>query len=355
MKTWWKTAVSGLAVSCLLVSVIGCGGQPSNQPSAQSGTAGNKDIQERKIKLSIGLVEEHPEGIAGKKFKEIVEKNSGGKFQVSVYFNNQLGDDKKVADSLASGTLEFGVISTSPLTASVKEFGVFDLPFVFNTEKEADAVLDGPVGKSLLDKLPAHRIVGLGYWENGFRNLTNSKRPVATLEDFKGLKIRTIPNEVHLDVFKAIGANPTPMPFTELFTAMESKTIDGQENPLTVIESNKFYEVQSYLSISKHLYTPFIFLGSKKFWDQLSDQERKIIQDAVIESGKFERELIRGENKKSLDNLKAKGMKVSEISEAETKKIQDVVKPVIDKYSKSLGEDLVKQMMDEIQKARGQK
>ncbi|ALS23039.1 MULTISPECIES: TRAP transporter substrate-binding protein [Paenibacillus] len=355
MKSLWKKAISGLVVFGLLISVIGCGGGQNNNTTVQSGTSENKGISERKFKLSVGLTEDHPEGVGGKKFKEIVEKNSGGKFQVNVYFNNQLGDDKKVSDSLQSGTVELGIISTSPLTASVKEFGIFDLPFIFNNEKEADAVLDGTVGKTLLDKLPAHNLIGLGYWENGFRNLTNSKKPVATLEDFKGLKIRTIPNQVHLDVFKALGANPTPMPFSELFTAMESKTIDGQENPLTAIQSSKFYEVQSHLSLSKHLYTPFIFMASKKFWDKLNDQEKKILQDAVIEAGKFQRELNREETKKSLEYLKNKGMQVSEFSNEETKKIQEAVKPVIDKYSKELGEELVKKMFDEIQKVRGEK
>jgi TRAP-type C4-dicarboxylate transport system substrate-binding protein len=204
MKKWLKRAASSLIVSSLVITVIGCGAKQSNTPAAQptstATTADNNGIKERKFRLSIGLVEDHPEGQGGKKFKEIVEKNSGGKFQVTVFFNNQLGDDKQVSDSVSAGTLDFGVISTSPLISSVKEFGIFDLPFIFNNEKEADAVLDGTVGKTMLEKLPADKLIGLGYWENGFRNLTNSKKPVATLEDFKGLKIRTIPNQIHLDV-----------------------------------------------------------------------------------------------------------------------------------------------------------
>ncbi|MEW9673678.1 TRAP transporter substrate-binding protein [Ammoniphilus sp. 3BR4] len=358
MKKWRKKLTSYLVVSSFLVAVVGCGAQEtpqsSTQPAAQPVATESKSIQERKFKLGVGLKEDHPEGLGAKKFKEIVEKNTGGKFQVDLFFNNQLGDDKQTADNLRAGVQELGVISTSPLASIVKEFGIFDFPFVFNSEKEADAVLDGPVGKALLDKLPANGLIGLGYWENGFRNLTNSKKPVATLEDFSGLKVRTMPNPVHLDVFKALGTNPTPMPFSELFTAMESKTIDGQENPLATIESNAFNEVQSYLSLTKHVYTPFIFMASPKFWDQLSDDEKKIIQDAVIEAGKYERELNREQNKKSLENLKTKGMTVTEISNGEVAKIQSAVKPVIDKYSKELGEELVKQMFEEVEKAKGQ-
>jgi tripartite ATP-independent transporter DctP family solute receptor len=358
LKKIWKQAVSGLAVLSLLLTVIGCGAGQSKKPTAQPASmasATTTDVKDREIKLAIVLQENHPQGLGGKKFKELIEKNSNGKIKVSAYYNGVLGDDKKAVESLRGGTIELTVVPTSILSGTVKEFGVLDLPFIFNNEQEADIVLDGAVGKALIDKLPTHDLVGLGYWENGFRNITNSKRPVTTLEDFKGLKIRTLQNAVHIEVFKALGTNPVPMAFTELYTALDTHTIDGEENPLKTIETSKFYEVQSQLSLSRHLYTPFIFLAGKKFWDQLSDDEKKMLQDAAIEAGKYQRELNREENKKSLENLKAKGMKVSEISEAEMNKIKAAVKPVIDNHAKSLGEDLVKQMFDELQKIRTQK
>jgi len=347
MKKWVKHLVVSLVVSSLLFAVAGCG----SGGDAQSASG----IQERTIKAGIGLNEDHPQGQALKKFKEIVEQKSGGKLKVQTYFSAQLGDDLKMTEALKAGLQEITIPSTSPLVGTVKEFGIFDFPFVFNDPKEADAVLDGPLGQKLLEKLPQHGLIGLCYWENGFRNLTNSKHPVATAEGFKGLKIRTMQNEVHIDAFKALGANPTPMPFSEVYSALESGTADGQENPLATIESSKFNEVQKYLSLTNHVYTPFVFLVSKKFWDQLSEEEKKILKDAAIEAGKFERELNREQNRKSLESLRQKGMQVNEFSEEEREKVQAIIKPVINKYSKKYGEDLVKQMYDEVNKVRGQK
>lgn len=347
MQKWVKKLGIGLVVLSLVFALAGCG-------SGSQGGKASSGIQERTIKAGIGLNEDHPQGQALKKFKEIVEQKSGGKLKVQTYFSAQLGDDLKMTEALKAGLQEITIPSTSPLVGTVKEFGIFDFPFVFNDPKEADAVLDGPLGQKLLEKLPQHGLIGLCYWENGFRNLTNNKHPVATAEDFKGLKIRTMQNEVHIDAFKALGANPTPMPFSEVYSALESGTIDGQENPLATIESSKYNEVQKYLSLTNHVYTPFVFLVSKKFWDQLSEEEKKILKDAAIEAGKYERRLNREQNQKSLENLKQKGMQVNEFSEEERKKVQAIIKPVIDKYSKKYGEDLVKQMYDEVNKVRNQ-
>jgi len=352
MKKGIKKAAIYLIISSIILAVFGCGSQKTVETSAKNKAEPAGSIQERRFKLGVGLDEKHSEGQGAQKFKEIVEKNSNGKFNVSLYYNNQLGDDKQTIDNLIGGTQELGVISTSPLASTVKEFGIFDFPFVFNNEQEAYTILDGEVGKTLLDKLPSHGLIGLGYWENGFRNLTNSKHPVSTLEDFKGLKIRTMPNKVHLDVFSALGANPTPMAFSEVFTALDSKTIDGQENPLPTIEIHKFNEVQPYLSMTNHVYTPFIFMASKKFWDGLSDEEKKIIQEAVIEAGKYQRKLNIEQNKKSLENLKAAGMQVNEVSDEEKEKIKAVIKPVIEQHSKEIGEDLTQKMYAEVEKAR---
>ncbi|MBP1931367.1 TRAP transporter substrate-binding protein [Ammoniphilus resinae] len=349
-----RKLASFLVISSLLVTAVGCGGGQDDKTSAQpaSGNDTASGIQDRKIKLGIGLNEDHPEAFGARKFKEIVEEKTAGKIKVDLFYSNTLGDDQKMAEALKGGLQELTVISTSPLAPTVKEFGIFDFPFVFNTGEEADAVLDGPVGQAVLDKLPEQGWIGLAYWENGFRNLTNSKHPVAKLEDFEGLKIRTMQNQVHLDVFKQLGANPTPMAFSEVFTAMESKAIDGQENPFPTIESNKFNEVQTYLSVTNHVYTPFIFLAGKPFWDKLSDEEKQILQDAAKEAGKVERQLNREQNVKSLENLKAAGMQVNEVSPEEKARIQEAIKPVIDKYSKELGEDLVKQMFEEVEKLR---
>ncbi|MGG6439738.1 TRAP transporter substrate-binding protein [Saccharococcus caldoxylosilyticus] len=341
-----KFIVSLLSVGLLFLSACG-----SN--ATQGGTkSNNHGIQERIIKAGIGLNEDHPEGQGLLKFKEIVEKKSGGKLKVQTYFSATLGDDLKMTEALQSGTQEITIPSTSPLVGIVKEFGIFDFPFLFNTAEEADAILDGPIGKKLLEKLPEHGLIGLAYWENGFRNVTNSKHPINTIDDFKGLKLRTMQNQVHIDAFKKLGANPTPMAFSEVFTALESKTVDGQENPLATIKSNKYYEVQDYLSLTKHVYTPFVFLVSKKFWDSLSPEEQKILQDAAVEAGKYQRELSRQEDKKALEELKKTGIKINEVSDGERKKMEEAIKPVIDKYAKEFGEDLVNEMYSKLEKIR---
>ena len=355
MRKFVKKFAVGIVIPCLLV-LSACGGgntQEASKPAEPSKEpAATETIKERTIKAGIGLNEDHPQGQGLKKFAELVDQKSGGKLKVQNFYAAQLGDDQKMTDALKAGTQEITIPSTSPLVGMVKEFGIFDFPFLFNNGEEADKVLDGPVGQKVMEKLPEHGLVGLTYWENGFRNLTNSQRPVATAADFNGLKIRTMQNQVHLEAFQALGANPTPMAFSEVFTALESKTVDGQENPLATIESNKFYEVQPYLSLTQHVYTPFAFLASKKFWDQLSDEEKKILQDSAIEAGAYQRELNRSVNGEALERLKAAGMEANEVTAEEKAKMNEIVKPVIDKFAKEIGQDLVNELYSEIDKAR---
>jgi len=179
--------------------------------------------------------------------------------------------------------------STTTLVGIVKEFGVFDFPFLLANEQEADALFDGPIGKRLLDRLPEHGLVGLAYWENGFRNVTNSKRTDHASGRSRRPEDRVMQNPVYLETFKTVGANPVPMAFGELFTALETKTVDAQENPYSIILGNKFNEVQKYLSITRHSYNAFIVLMSKNFWDKLSPAEKQIMQEAAAEARTYER------------------------------------------------------------------
>jgi tripartite ATP-independent transporter DctP family solute receptor len=245
--------------------------------------------------------------------------------------------------------------STTTLAGIVKEFGVFDFSFLFANEAEADAMLDGPIGKRLLERLPQHGLVGLAYWENGFRNVTNSKRPITRYEDLAGLKIRVMQNPVYLETFKAVDANPVPMAFGELFTALETKTVDAQENPYSIILGNKFNEVQKYLSITRHTYNAFIVLMSKKFWDGLSPAEKQIVQDAAIEARTYERQVARAAASKDLAELKAKGMQVNELSAAELARMRALLKPVSDKFAASYDPAFMRDFnaeMDRIRKAK---
>jgi len=319
---------------------------------AVAGVAAAADVKPRLIRFGYGLNEESVQGRAARFLAQELEKVSDGKLKMKTFGSANLGSDEQMQGALAGGAQEMMVGSTAPLAGMVKEFGVFDLPFLFNSEKEADAVLDGPLGQDLLKKLEAKGLVGLVYWENGFRNMTNSKRPITRAEDLQGIKLRVMQNQIALGVFNTLGANAVPMPFSELFTALETRTVDGQENPITTIQSSKFYEVQPFLTITRHVYTPWVVLASKKWWDTLSPDEQKLIRQAAAASRDFERKDSRADSTKAMTTLEQAGMKINTVTPEEVARMRQKVQPVVDKYTQELGPELVRQLNDEIQKAR---
>jgi TRAP-type transport system periplasmic protein len=310
-------------------------------------------FSDRNIKISNGVNEDHPAGLGVKRMQEVLNAKTGGKLKITAFWGGSAGGDLQATQALRAGTQEMVCTSSSPLVGIVKELGVFDLPFLFANEKEADAVLDGPAGKYFNQKLEAAGLVNLAYWENGFRNLTNSKRPVTKLEDFDGVKVRVMQNNIFLDTFKTLGTNAVPMAFGEVFTALETKTIDGQENPYVTIETSKLNEVQKYLSITRHAYTPFLLLYSKKLWDQLNPQEQAVLREAAIEGQKVQRAANRSLNEKSLESLKAKGMLVNEISIPEQTRLRTKVLTVYEKHLPTIGAEAVNIVTDTLKKMRG--
>lgn len=290
-------------------------------------------IQERTIRWGHLNNTDHPVSKGVQKFVEIVAAKSGGKLKVREFPANQLGSEMQQQSALRAGTQEMQSPATTSLVGIVKDYGLLDFPFIVSTPQQADALLDGPLGSALLAKLPEKGLVGLAYWDLGFRNVTNSKRPITKGEDLEGIKIRVIPNPVYLETFKAFNANPLPMSFSELYSALETNTVDGQENPFSVILSNKFYEVQKYLSVTNHTYSTNIILISKKFWDTLSTEEQKILQDAAIEARDFQRKVSREQAQSAISDLKAKGMAVNDIAPAELARMLDKTKPIAAKFS----------------------
>ncbi len=310
------------------------------------------DIKERTIKFAFQNQKGHPQEQGAAKFAEVVAQKSGNLIKVKLFPGGTLGGDLQTVSALQGGTIEMTVLNAGILSAQVKEFAAFDLPFLFNSAQEADAVTDGSFGKGLFTKLEAKNLVGLGYWDLGFRNLTNSKHPITKVEDIAGLKIRVIQSPVYIDLFNALGANATPMPFPEVYPALEQKAIDGQENPFTVIRSSKMNEVQKHLAVTRHIYNPQALLVSKKLWDSLSADEKKIFQEAAAAATTFQRGVSRVQADVALADLKKSGMQVTEFSPAEQKRLREKVKPVIDKYSANIGPDAVKQLYAEIAKVR---
>jgi TRAP-type transport system periplasmic protein len=313
---------------------------------------GTSFAQERTIKFGLNGPETHPAAAGMKKFAELVQAKSGGKMKVNLFFGATLGSDQAITTSIQGGTVEMSVMNSGILASLVKELAIFDFPFLFANEKESDAIVDGPVGKKMHKLLEEKGVVGVAYWELGYRHITNSKRPLNKVEDIDGLKLRVIPNPINVDWVKALGANPTPMPFPEVYGGLESKAIDGQENPVAVIAANKFWEVQKHMALTNHQYNPQSVIFSKKVWDTYSAAEKKVIEDAAVEATKFQREQSRAAVAANLELLKKNGMTVTEFAPAEVAKLREKMKPVIAKYSATVGEATVSEVQAELAKLR---
>lgn len=314
-----------------------------------------QDIKPRLIRFGYGLNEQSNQGRAVRMFAEQVEKSSGGKMKIRAVGAAALGSDVQMQQALMGGAQEMMAGSTATLVGITKEMALWDTPFLISNAKEADTLLDGPIGEKIKAKLEEKGLVGLVYWENGFRNLTNSKRPVKRMEDLDGVKLRVMQNNVYLDSFKMLGANAVPMAFSELFSALETNTVDGQENPYNTILSSKFYEVQKYLTVTNHVYSPWIVMVSKKYWDQLSKDEKKVLMDAAKASREFERKDTRDEAAKAMADLKAKGMQVNELDMAEASRMRNKLTRVYAQIGASVGMDLWIETQNELMKMRGQK
>lgn len=311
--------------------------------------------QELSGKLGHSLPPEHPQSVAMNKFSELVGKYTQNRVKVQVFHSASLGSDDKMLQATQSGTQEIYYGAFAAIAGAVKELGIFDFPFLFENMKEVDTVMNGKMGLKIYEKMAPLGVVGLGWTEAGFRNLTNSKRPVKTAADIEGLKLRVMPNKVALDTWKALGANPTPMAFSEIFTALEIKAIDGQENPLILIYTNKFNEVNKYITITNHVYTPCGIIVNKKFWDKIKPEDQLAMRKAALEALKFHRDLMDVANKDIVGKLKTAGAVIDVLPPEEMKKLRDKTKPVIDNYTKLIGEDFVKEFYAEVEKVRSGK
>ncbi|MET0335304.1 MAG: TRAP transporter substrate-binding protein [Rhizobacter sp.] len=313
---------------------------------------GAAHAQTRTIKFANQNAKGHPIVLGMDKFAELVDAKSAGKLKVTVFPGGALGSDQANLSALQGGTLEMASMNSGIFASIVKDFAVYDFPFLFSSPKEVAAVVDGPVGQQLHAKLEEKGLIGLTYYELGFRQITNSKRPITKVDDIAGLKLRVTPNPINIDWVNALGANPTPLPFTELYAALEQKAVDGQENPVATIQGAKLNEVQKYMTLTNHQYNPQSVVVSKKFWETLSPADRKILQDAAVESAKYQREQSRTAAAGILDALKKAGMQVNELPPAEMTKLRDKIKPVIAKHTASVGEATVKAVLADIEAAR---
>lgn len=312
--------------------LIGC-----NKTTPQPGTTVPDEVVEV-TEIKLGHVVNEGDGfhIAALKFKELVEAKTD-KYEISIYPNAVLGDERTLIEGMQLGTIDMGVITNGPIANFLPEIAVFEMPFLFSSAEEAYKILDGSIGQDMLKKLETVNLKGLAFAERGFRNLTNSKRPVLEPADIKGLKVRVMENPVYIDTFTTLGANTVPMAWTEALTALQQGTIDGQENPINVIYSFKLYETQKYLSLTRHAYAPATFLMSKALFDSFAPDIQQIVLEAAQEAAEYGRNWNAEQMAEQLKALEANGM---EISEPDLSVFQEAVKPVYAKYADRFGKVL---------------
>jgi len=271
----------------------------------------NSAMAEINIKLGVVTKPGSAQNIVAEKFKELIEQRSKGDIKVQVFHSASLGNETEILQQIQMNTIQMGIITGGPFDTFDPIVRVINYPFLFKDNAQADKILDGPLGAEILKSLESSSLKGLCFSENGFRNLTNSKRPVKTPEDIKGLKIRVMASALHKTVWQALGANPTPMPWP-IYTELEQGVIDGQENPLWVMEVYKFYEIQKYMTLSRHVYSPHIDVASLNWWKTLDTKTQELIQKAIYEAAVFQRKDNRDKNAERLRLLKEKGMIVEE-------------------------------------------
>lgn len=277
------------------------------------------------VKISFSNVTSESARQAGERFKEIAEAESDGTLKINMFPDNQLGDDRVVIETTRFGDIDIGVSSTSPVATMYSDFYVFDIPFLFLGKEDAYAKLDGEIGQQILDGMERIGLKGLAFWENGFRSLTTVKKPVHVPDDLKGVKVRTMENEIHIAAWKSFGANPTPMAHAEVFTALQQGTIDAAENAIGVIDVNKFMEVQDHISLTEHVYTPYIVCMNLEKFNSLTEKQQEAILMAARKSTQYQRELSGQYEAEIIQGFRDEGKDVIEITEADKSLFQQRV------------------------------
>lgn len=326
-----KKLTATLLVAVMALGMAGCGGNKDNNANQQA--AGGEDKQAAEpvvVQLATTVNEQDSFQVAAEKFKELVEERTNGAYQIEIYPNGSLGDERALLESMADNTVEMGIITSGPFVNFAPEMGVFDMPFLFGSNEEAYKVLDGEVGKELLGKLEQANLKGLAYAERGFRNLTNSVRPIHSAADLQGLKLRIMENEVYQKTFDALGANAQPMAWSDTLTALQQSTIEGEENPVNVIHSYKLWESQKYVTMTRHTYSTAIITASLEFFNSLPEDVQAIFTSSAQEAAEYERAWVAEHEQEQLQTLIDNEMEVDQ--EPDLESFRNAVQPVYDAY-----------------------
>lgn len=335
-----KRLIAVVLMLMFVAVLAGCGGG-DKKPAADA----PKGEYKANLKVTMTQVASHPYAVGATKFGELLKERTNGRIQVTVYTDSQLAKgEREMLEALKSGTIDIYVGSTGPVGNFSPSMLIVDIPFMFRDFNHVDKVLDGAVGKQLLADMDKTGLKGLAFWENGFRHVSNNKGPVKTPEDAKGMKIRTMENKAHMLAFKTAGTNPTPMAWSEVYSALQQKVIDGQENPVAVFYGSKLYEIQKYLSLTGHVYSPALFVVSMKKWDQIPKADQEIIAKTAAEVAIFERKLNRDDEEKKLKEMEGKGLVVTR--DVDKAAWQKAMQPAFDEFAKQFGKDKIDAIMN---------
>ena len=294
-------------------------------------------LAQETLKMNISIGQNSHYGVAIDAFAREIEKRTGGRYKVQNFYSGALGAERESIEAVQLGTLDLTMTSTGPVPNFVPEVAILDIPFLFRDYDHARRTLDGPIGQDMLGKFKSKNIQALAWGENGFRHMTNNRRPVNAPDDLKGLKMRTMENPVHMQAYKQFGIIPTPMAFTEVFTALQQGTVDGQENPLSVISAAKFVQVQKHITLTGHVYSPALILMNKAKWDKLSAADKQAFSEAAKEAVKANRARIDDDERRVVGELKAGGMNVVEV--VDKSKFQATLQPTFVEFGKKFGQD----------------
>ena len=324
-----KKFLALLMAVMMALSLVACGGSDSGSAGTSDSTdAGDGEVHV--LKLGTTVNEEDSFHVAATKFAELVEAGTNGAYKIEIYPNGSLGDEPAMLESMQIGTLDAAIITSGPFVNFASDMGVLDMPFLFSSNEDAYKILDGDIGQELLGKLEGANLKGLAYAERGFRNLTNSVRPVKTAADIAGLKIRVMENEVYTATFKALGVNAVPMAWSEALTALQQSTIDGQENPVNVLYSYKLWETQKYCTMTRHAYASAIITMSLDVFNGLPADVQQVFLDAAQQAAEYERQWVADNEATQLQALKDGGMEI--VEDPDIASFQAAVQSVYDSY-----------------------
>lgn len=310
------------------------------------------DYGKHTFKISSGAAKDHPIATGIEAMSTCMEEGSDGRMKLRGFYSGQLGDDADATQATRSGSIDMVVTGSAAIAGIEPAMGVFTLPFMFENDAEVDAIMTGPFFDYVAEKMPEHDLIMLSMWENGFRNATNSRHPIMAVSDFEGLNFRVMQNPIFLDTFRRLGANPVPMAFGEVFTALETGAVDGQENPLPLIEATKFYEVQKYLTLTRHAYSPNPVLVNRGVWEGLNADEQALIRSCAESARDAQIERSRAAVGESAEKLTAEGMEIAEMPAEEMAKLRDLVAPVYETSMDSVGKENFDRLTAELAKIR---